>query len=119
MHARERVFPFHASYRLAKRLVEAGSLSHEQRHEQREAFGIGLRDLRQSVCRKLVPELAEVLEDAVVDDGDLAVRALVRVRVLFGGTPVSRPARVADSYARAERVAVQSRSEEHTSELQS
>lgn len=42
-------------------------------------------------------ELREVLDDAVVDDGDAAVAAHVRVRVGGGGAPVGGPAGVADA----------------------
>ena len=38
-----------------------------------------------------------VLDDAVVDDDDVAGAVAVRVGVLFGGTAVRGPARVADA----------------------
>jgi len=40
-------------------------------------------------------ELAEILDDAVMDDRDLAVH--VRMRVALGGTPVRCPARMSDA----------------------
>ena len=48
-------------------------------------------------------ERAEVLDDAVVDDGDAA--GLVRVGVALGGRAVGRPAGVADAGLAADRVA--------------
>ena len=64
-----------------------------------EHLGVGLA--REAVAgggeRRLA--LREVLEDAVVDDDDLAAAVRLRVRVGLGRPPVRRPARVPDSGA--------------------
>jgi len=46
---------------------------------------------------KALFDLVVVLDDAVVDDGDLARLIEVRMRILVARWPVSRPARVADA----------------------
>ena len=46
---------------------------------------------------KALFDLFVVLDDAVVDDGDLARLIEVRMRILVARWPVSRPARVADA----------------------
>jgi hypothetical protein len=38
-----------------------------------------------------------VLDDTVVNDNDLSLTIAVRMRILFGGTPMCRPAGMADS----------------------
>ena len=47
-----------------------------------------------------VTELAEVLDDAVVDDGDLAGAVAVRVRVQVVRSAMGRPARVGEADGR-------------------
>src|SRR5207248_11099748 len=51
----------------------------------------------------LSAKLAEILEDADVDDGEAL--GGMRVRVIFGRSTVSRPARVADADRASERLA--------------
>src|ERR687891_964965 len=58
-------------------------------------FGVGLRPKHMPVQLEPLPELMEVLDDAVVDDGDPAVAVEVWVRVLVGRRPVGGPPRVA------------------------
>src|ERR687891_598264 len=58
-------------------------------------FGVGLRPKHVPVQLEPLPELVEVLDDAVVDDGDPAVAVEVWVRVLVGRRPVGGPPRVA------------------------
>ena len=54
-------------------------------------------------CSSLL-QIEVVLDDAVVDDDDLAGAVAVRVRVLLGRPAVRRPARVADAVVAGERV---------------
>ena len=58
---------------------------------------VGLGRERVAVGLEALAQLAEVLDDAVQDDGDLLVAAGERMRVLHADAPVRRPARVADS----------------------
>ena len=60
-------------------------------------LGVGLAAEGEAVGEKLVLELAEVLDDAVVDDGELVVVGEVRVRVAVGRAAVGRPAGMADA----------------------
>ena len=58
-------------------------------------LGVGLAPERMPV--EFGAELAEVLDDPVVDDGELVVVGQMRMRVLVGGTAVGRPSGVADA----------------------
>ncbi len=60
-----------------------------------DRLGVGVALEHVALGAELRLELAEVLDDAVVDDRDLAVH--VRMRVALGGTAVRRPARMADA----------------------
>ena len=60
-----------------------------------DRLGVGVALEHVALGAELRLELAEVLDDAVMDDRDLAVH--VRMRVALGGTAVRRPARVADA----------------------
>ena len=53
---------------------------------------------------QLVAQRREVLDDAVVDDGDLAGGVAVRVRIAVGGAAVGRPAGVAQAGAAGQRI---------------
>ncbi len=53
---------------------------------------------------ELLLEREIVLDDAVVDHDDLAGAVAVRMGVLFGGTSVSGPARVADAVGAVHRL---------------
>ena len=67
----------------AHRLGEVASDGRQRRGEQvRDDLGVGLGAQVHAVGGELGAQLGEVLDDAVVDDGDLAVLAHVRVRVL-------------------------------------
>jgi hypothetical protein len=65
--------------------------------EMGDRLGIGLG--RQRVAARLEPvaKLAEVLDDAVVDDGDVAGAVLVGMSVEIVRPPVGRPARVSQA----------------------
>ena len=65
-------------------------------HEMRDHLGVGLRAELVAARLELVAQGLEVLDDAVVHDGDLAV-ARVRMRVVLGRRAVRRPARVRDA----------------------
>src|SRR3546814_1810477 len=98
-------------------------------------FGVGLGLELVADGLQFAAELLEVLDDAVVHQGDPPVG--VRVGVHLGRAPVRRPAGVADADGAVERVMLDHagevgelalgaaavdrpvRSEEHTSELQS
>ena len=73
-------------------------------HEVGGDLGVGLAREGRAVGDELVLQLVEVLDDAVVDQGELAVlAAAVRVGVLVGGAAVGGPAGVADAGRRARR----------------
>ena len=77
------------------RLHRALALAHLARDELRHDLGVGLGLEAHALGAELVLELAEILDDAVVDDGELLGR--VRVGVHLVGPPVGRPAGVADA----------------------
>ena len=60
-------------------------------------LGVGLAAERVAVGEQLGLDLGEVLDDAVVDDGELVVVGEVRVRVGVGRAAVGGPAGVADA----------------------
>ena len=62
-------------------------------------LGVGVAAEDDAVVQQAPPQRGAVLDDAVVNDGDAAVAADVRVGVGVGGRPVRRPARVADPHA--------------------
>ena len=65
--------------------------------EVREHLGVGLAAKRVPFADQLGAQRGVVLDDPVVDDGDLRRAVQMRVRVLIGGPAVRRPARVADA----------------------
>ena len=65
--------------------------------QDRGRLGVGLAAERVALGEQLGLDLGEVLDDAVVDDGELVVVGEVRVRVGVGRAAVGRPARVADA----------------------
>jgi hypothetical protein len=60
-------------------------------HQVGDDFGVGLGDELMAVGGELLLERQIVLDDAVVDDDDLALAVAVRVGVLFGGTAMGGP----------------------------
>ena len=60
-------------------------------------FGIGFGRELVAFLDQLLLQAEIVLDDAVVDDDDLAGAVAVRMRVFFGGASVRGPARVADA----------------------
>ena len=67
-----------------------------------DGLGVGLGREDRALGLELGAQLAEVLDDAVVDDGDAA--GLVRMGVALGRLAVGRPAGVADAGVAADRV---------------
>ena len=65
--------------------------------QDRGGLGVGLAPERESVGEQFGLDLGEVLDDAVVDDGQLVVVGEVRVRVGVGRPAVGGPARMADA----------------------
>ena len=66
-------------------------------HEVRHDLGVGVGGKGVAIAGQVAAELAVVLDDAVVDDGDAAGAVQVRVGVLVGGGAVRGPARVGDA----------------------
>ncbi len=69
-------------------------------------FGVGFRDEFMAELLQLFLEVQVVLDDAVVDDDDLAGAVQVRVGILFRGPSVRRPARVPHAIKALERLRV-------------
>ena len=57
-------------------------------------LGVGVADQRDPARLQLGPQRSEVLDDAVVHDGDLPAGITMRVRVAVCRTSVRRPPRV-------------------------
>ncbi len=73
-------------------------------HQVRDDFGVGLGNELVAFQLELVLEAQIVFDDAVVHHHDIAGTVAMRVRVFFGGTPVRRPAGVADAVGAVHRV---------------
>ena len=86
-----------AADRGSERLGEIAGLPVGVAHEQ--GCDLGVRLAREDIAgvEKLLFEVGEVLDDAVVDEGELAVVTEVRVSIAIGGSTVCRPTGVADS----------------------
>ena len=74
--------------------------------EVRDDLGVGLGDELVALLLQLLLQIEVVLDDAVVDDDDLAGAVAVRMGVLFGRPAVRRPARVADAVVAGKRIGV-------------
>ena len=96
-HHGEAVGAHDARRRLAHRLHEVAGLGVRLLDQVREHLGVGVAREDVAAALELLAQLSEVLDDAVVDDGDAAVAARVRVRVGGRGAAVRRPAGVADA----------------------
>src|SRR5262249_61494066 len=66
-------------------------------------LGIGIGAERRAGFLQLLAQVAEMLDDAVVDEGEAL--GGMRVRVMFGRSAMSRPAGVADADRAGERLA--------------
>src|SRR5262249_29175836 len=91
----ERVRALHARRRVAHRFEEVLAGRARNGDEVREDLGVRLGRERAPRALELFAQVAVVLDDAVMDDGD-AVRR-VRVRVLLVGPPMGGPTRVSDA----------------------
>jgi len=87
--------------RLGGRLGRRHAVRQVARHQRRHHLGIGLRLEAAAAGHELVLELLEILDDAVMDDGDAVGGDGMRVDLV--GDAVGRPARVADADLAAER----------------
>ena len=79
------------------------------RHEVGEHFGVGLAFERDALALQKSLKRRVVLDDAVVNDRDLAGSVLVRVRVGLARPAVRGPARVRDTHGRVLGRVVQAR----------
>ncbi len=68
----------------------------------RDRLGIGVADELVPRFGKLLAQLAEILDDAVVDDCHQV--GCMRMCIVFGRTPVRRPARMTNADGAAERL---------------
>ena len=68
--------------------------------EVRQGLGVGLRAKLVAARRQAVAKLLEVLDDAVVDDGDVARAIDVRMRVQVVRPSMRRPARMGEADGR-------------------
>src|SRR5262249_15446732 len=75
---------------------------HLPRHEVGDHLGVGIRAELRARLFQFLAQLAEILDDAVVDDGK--VLGGVGVRVGFGRPAMGRPAGVADADGAGERL---------------
>src|SRR4029077_10047313 len=71
--------------------------------EMRDDFGVGLGDKLVAFALELLFQLEIILDDAVVDDYDLAAAIAVRVCVFLGRATVRGPAGVANSVGALDR----------------
>ena len=92
------VEPRHGGAEGLGELADAAVLAPEQHGGD---LGVGLALEGVALGEELVLQLGEVLDDAVVDEGESSVVAEVRVRVAVGRAAVRRPAGVADAGAAA------------------
>jgi hypothetical protein len=107
VHAGERILAAHAANGRAERIPVVPTFGHHVRQQHREALRVRFAAGRMSVLLQFETDSHEVLEDAVVDDGDLAVQASVRMSVLLGRSSMRRPTRVTNSDPRRESMAVE------------
>src|SRR5688572_8974263 len=70
----------------------------------RDDFGVGFRDKMVVARAQAVFQLEVIFDNAVMNDDETARTVAVWMRVLFGGTPMCGPARVADAVGAVERL---------------
>ena len=99
VHREQRERAVEARRRCAERLAQVAGVPVLVAEQHGGDLGVGLALEREALGEQLVLQLGEVLDDAVVDEGELAVVAEVRVRVAVGRAAVRRPAGVADAGA--------------------
>ena len=86
--------------RAAERRQQVVACVHVRLDEVRQDLGVGLGAQLVAARLQLGAQLQVVLDDAVVDDDDVAGAVAVRVGVVVRRLAVRRPARVADAGAR-------------------
>ena len=86
---------------IAQRLGEIAGGTVLEAHEQGRDLAVGFarEDEIRVLLEQLLLELGEILDDAVVDERELAVVSEVRMRVLVVRATVRRPPRVPDAGA--------------------
>ena len=95
----------HRGHRFGRR---AAAL-HLLRHQVGDDLGVGIRAELSALLLQLVAQFTEILDDAVVDDGEPV--GGVGMRVAFGRPAVGRPAGMADADGADERLAREPRLE--------
>ena len=95
MHDDDRVGAFELAQRVAHGVGEVALVG--LLDEVGDRLGVGLGGQRVAAGLQPVAQLAEVLDDPVVDDRDLAGAVAVRVGVEVVGPAVRRPARVGEA----------------------
>ena len=105
----ERERAFEPRQRARHRLRRGQPLRQVMRRQDRDRLGIGLRDKAMTQAGQLAFQLLEILDNAVMDDGDPVGRD--RMRVVLGRQAVRRPARVADADRAVHRLAFEPRGE--------
>ena len=96
-HRGNAVRAFHQAQCLPHRRDEVAIV--EPAHELSENFGIGIRTEVDAGRLQLLLERGEVLDHAVMNDGDVVGGIQMRMGVAIGGTAVRGPTRVADAVA--------------------
>ena len=96
-HGRQTIGAHHVGAGLAYRGHQVMRLGISLFDQMREDLGIGLALKVMAAALQLLAQLGEVLDDAVVNDGDAAVTARVRVSVGDGRLAVGGPASVANA----------------------
>ena len=99
----EREEAAHQQQRAAHGVLEPVVL-HLALDEVRDDLGVGFGDELVALALQLLLQIEVVLDDAVVNDDNLAGAVAVRMRVLFGRPAVRRPARVADAVVAGDRI---------------
>ena len=92
---RQRVDAAQVGAQLCARRLPAGRHPIVFFDQVRDDFGVRLGDEFVAFALQFVLQLEVIFDDAVVHDDDLAFAIAMRVGVLFGGTSVRGPARVA------------------------
>jgi hypothetical protein len=96
VHGEQREGALEAARGVADRGGEVAGLAVRLGEEVARDLGVGLGEELDAVGEELVAQGREVLDDAVVDDGEAAAVGEVRVGVDVGRAAVGGPPRVAD-----------------------
>ena len=95
MHGRDRVAALEPLDRLGHRFGKVALVV--RLDEVGDRLGVGLRAQDVALGGELLAQGHVVLDDAVVNDGDLAVAVDVRMGVVLARTPVRRPSGMPDT----------------------